>query len=66
MEPLDLDLDESEIELTAEPMLINVGPSHPAMHGTVRCVMELSGENIMIERTSSAGWPNRSTRPSRC
>ncbi|MCA9597638.1 MAG: NADH-quinone oxidoreductase subunit D [Myxococcales bacterium] len=47
MEPLDLDLDESEIELTAEPMLINVGPSHPAMHGTVRCVMELSGENIM-------------------
>ncbi len=47
MEPLDLDLDESEIELAAEPMLINVGPSHPAMHGTVRCVMELSGENIM-------------------
>jgi len=27
-------------------MLLNVGPSHPAMHGTVRVVMELSGENI--------------------
>lgn len=28
-------------------MLVNVGPSHPAMHGTVRCVMELSGESIV-------------------
>lgn len=46
MEPIDLDLDQSEIELPAEPMLINVGPSHPAMHGTVRIVMELSGETI--------------------
>lgn len=46
MEPLDAELDESELELSAEPMLLNVGPSHPAMHGTVRVVMELSGENI--------------------
>jgi NADH-quinone oxidoreductase subunit D len=46
MEALDIDLDESEIELPTEPMLVNVGPSHPAMHGTVRCVMELSGESI--------------------
>src|SRR5687768_2983799 len=46
MEPLDLPLDEAEIELATEPMLLNVGPSHPAMHGTVRVVMELSGENI--------------------
>lgn len=46
MEPLDLALDEAEIELPTEPMLLNVGPSHPAMHGTVRCVMELSGETI--------------------
>ncbi len=27
-------------------MLLNVGPAHPAMHGTVRIVMELSGESI--------------------
>jgi NADH-quinone oxidoreductase subunit D len=47
MEPLDIDLDASEIELPSEPMLINVGPSHPAMHGTVRCVMEISGERIV-------------------
>jgi NADH-quinone oxidoreductase subunit D len=48
MEPLDQELEESELELPAEPMLLNVGPAHPAMHGTVRCVMELSGE--VIER----------------
>lgn len=46
MEAVDIDLDESEVELPTEPMLVNVGPSHPAMHGTVRCVMELSGEAI--------------------
>jgi len=46
MEPLDVELDETEVELPTEPMLVNVGPSHPAMHGTVRCVMELSGETI--------------------
>jgi NADH-quinone oxidoreductase subunit D len=46
MEPLDLELDSTQIELPVEPMLVNVGPSHPAMHGTVRCVMELSGESI--------------------
>jgi NADH-quinone oxidoreductase subunit D len=46
MEPLDQNLDASEIDLAAEPMLLNVGPSHPAMHGTVRIVMELSGESI--------------------
>jgi NADH-quinone oxidoreductase subunit D len=47
VEPLDLELDESELELPSEPMLLNVGPSHPAMHGTVRVVMELSGERIL-------------------
>jgi NADH-quinone oxidoreductase subunit D len=46
MEPIDQELDSSEIELPAEPMLLNVGPAHPAMHGTVRIVMELSGESI--------------------
>jgi NADH-quinone oxidoreductase subunit D len=27
-------------------MLVNLGPSHPAMHGTVRAVVELDGEAI--------------------
>jgi len=47
MEPLDQDLEESELELPAEPMMLNMGPSHPAMHGTVRIVIELSGESIV-------------------
>jgi NADH-quinone oxidoreductase subunit D len=47
MEPLDQELSPAELELSAEPMLLNVGPSHPAMHGTVRIVMELSGETIV-------------------
>jgi NADH-quinone oxidoreductase subunit D len=46
MEALDQDLDDAELEVAAEPMLLNVGPAHPAMHGTVRIVMELSGESI--------------------
>jgi NADH:ubiquinone oxidoreductase subunit D len=47
MEPLDVDLDEGELELPAEPMHLNMGPSHPAMHGTIRIVLELSGETIV-------------------
>ncbi|MCC6555471.1 MAG: NADH-quinone oxidoreductase subunit D [Polyangiaceae bacterium] len=47
MEPLDQELDEGALELPSEPMLLNMGPSHPAMHGTVRVVLELSGEQIL-------------------
>lgn len=47
MEPLDVDLEEGELELPADPMHLNMGPSHPAMHGTVRVVLELSGETIV-------------------
>lgn len=46
MEPLDIELGEGELELPTDPMLLNLGPSHPAMHGTVRIVVELSGETI--------------------
>jgi NADH-quinone oxidoreductase subunit D len=47
MEPIDQDLEEGELELPSQPMSLNMGPSHPAMHGTVRIVMELSGESIL-------------------
>lgn len=46
MEPLDQDIGEGELELPSEPMMLNMGPSHPAMHGTIRIVLELSGETI--------------------
>ena len=29
-----------------ESMLINMGPSHPAMHGTIRIMLELDGEVV--------------------
>ncbi len=48
MEPADELLDEeSALELPAEPMRLNMGPSHPAMHGTVRMVLDLDGETIL-------------------
>ena len=33
--------------LESKRMVVNLGPSHPAMHGTVRMVVELDGENIV-------------------
>lgn len=30
-----------------EPMYINMGPSHPAMHGTVKLVLKLDGESVV-------------------
>lgn len=40
---------ESELEahLQSKRMYINMGPSHPAMHGTVRMKVELDGETIV-------------------
>jgi NADH-quinone oxidoreductase subunit D len=39
------DLDEAP-DLPTEPLPLNMGPSHPAMHGTVRMVLEVEGEKI--------------------
>jgi NADH-quinone oxidoreductase subunit D len=47
MEPIDQELEEGELELPSQPMTLNMGPSHPAMHGTIRIVMDLSGESIV-------------------
>ena len=33
-------------DLPTEPVPLNMGPSHPAMHGTVRMVLEVEGERI--------------------
>lgn len=34
-------------EANKENLLINMGPSHPAMHGTIRIMLELDGEKIL-------------------
>lgn len=34
-------------EAREDTMLINMGPSHPAMHGTTRIMLELDGEKIV-------------------
>jgi len=33
-------------DLPTQPVPLNMGPSHPAMHGTVRMVLEVQGERI--------------------
>lgn len=34
-------------DLHSETMILNMGPTHPATHGTVRIVTEISGEHII-------------------
>jgi NADH-quinone oxidoreductase subunit D len=41
------DLSDEEQALPPELMTINMGPSHPAMHGTVRIVLTIDGERIV-------------------
>ena len=45
-------------ELHSESMIVNLGPAHPATHGTVRIVAELSGEKI-IDADVDVGYLHR-------
>ncbi|MEO5904019.1 MAG: hypothetical protein ABIQ55_08415, partial [Gemmatimonadaceae bacterium] len=46
--PVDIAPPESiEPELSADHMLINLGPQHPATHGVLRLVLELDGETVV-------------------
>ncbi len=36
-----------DLEASNDLMTINMGPSHPAMHGTVRLVLQIEGERIV-------------------
>jgi NADH-quinone oxidoreductase subunit D len=38
---------ETEPEFTQQEMLLNVGPSHPAMHGILRIIAKLQGELVV-------------------
>src|SRR4051812_45927000 len=46
MEPIQEYEDETSLELPAEPMRLNMGPSHPAMHGTIKMTLDLDGETV--------------------
>jgi NAD(P)H-quinone oxidoreductase subunit H len=35
------------LKTKAEPMLINMGPQHPSMHGVLRLIVTLDGENVI-------------------
>ncbi len=51
-------LDDLDQDLPPELMTINMGPSHPAMHGTVRCVIKIDGERI-VEIDTQPGYLHR-------
>lgn len=45
-------------DLHTETMILNMGPTHPATHGTIRIVVELSGEEI-IDADVEVGYLHR-------
>ena len=40
------DLADDDEPMPTEPMTLNMGPSHPAMHGTVRIILTVEGETV--------------------
>src|SRR5437868_15167627 len=47
-----------EVDLPSSLMTVNLGPSHPAMHGTVRLVVTLDGETI-VDAVPEIGFLHR-------
>ncbi len=45
-------------ELPTEPLQINMGPSHPAMHGTVRVLITVEGETV-VDADVEVGYLHR-------
>ncbi len=46
MEPLDVEPEDGQLEVKTDQMRVHMGPSHPSVHGTVRIVVDISGETI--------------------
>ena len=42
----------SQLETRTEPMVVNFGPHHPSMHGVLRLVVTLDGEDLLIMKES--------------
>ena len=49
---------ELEAHLQTRNMVVNLGPSHPATHGTVRLRVELDGETI-VKMDTEIGFLHR-------
>ncbi|MDH3238537.1 MAG: NADH-quinone oxidoreductase subunit D, partial [Deltaproteobacteria bacterium] len=46
------------LDMQTEPMILNIGPSHPATHATLRLIAELDGETI-LKLTPEFGYLHR-------
>ena len=46
------------VELETEGMTLNIGPQHPATHGTLRIIVRLDGEQV-VSAEPSAGYMHR-------
>ena len=46
------------VELETEGMTLNIGPQHPATHGTLRIIARLDGEQV-VWAEPSAGYMHR-------
>jgi NADH dehydrogenase I D subunit len=49
---------EAEHDLDTDYMVVNMGPSHPTMHGTLRAVIKLDGETI-VDSALEIGYLHR-------
>jgi NADH-quinone oxidoreductase subunit D len=60
VEPYDVDaaIPPDEGEFRQEELLLNVGPSHPAMHGIIRIITKLRGE-LVVESEVEIGYLHR-------
>ncbi|MGB5995279.1 MAG: NADH dehydrogenase (quinone) subunit D [Candidatus Deferrimicrobiaceae bacterium] len=47
-----------KLDMQAEPMILNIGPSHPATHATLLLIAELDGETI-LKLTPEFGYLHR-------
>ncbi|MBI5905905.1 MAG: NADH dehydrogenase (quinone) subunit D [Deltaproteobacteria bacterium] len=55
---IEIEARSTHLDMQAEPMLINIGPSHPATHATLRFKALLDGETI-IDLESEFGYLHR-------
>src|SRR5213596_753441 len=53
-----LEASEQKEALTSRNLLLNVGPSHPAMHGVIRILAELDGETL-VKASIEIGYLHR-------